>query len=315
MKKLEQIKKMVSNTPLIEIKYQFNNEIKYVYAKCEWYSLTGSIKDKVAYQILSDAYESNSIKEGDKIVEVSSGNMGLSLSAIANILGNPITILMPKNMSEERKKLIKMYGANLVETEDFHSAFDLCKDMKDNGYFFTEQFKNISNIKAHKEITSMEILSKSDYLKNTKYFVSGIGTSGTLSGIGEVLKEKLNINVLALEPENARIITSPPPYGKHQIQGISDELLPELFNKDLVDNVISISDNDAIAMAQKLCSELSLGVGISSGANFLGCVLSNENCITVFPDDNKKYLTTNLSIPLHTDLVDKIKLIDYKFLD
>ena len=124
----------------------------------------------------------------------------------------------------------------------------------------------------------------------------------------------MNINVIAIEPENARVITSPPPYLKHQLQGLSDEILPDLFKRELVDDVIQISDDDAIAMAQKLCTELSLGVGISSGANFIASVISEENSITVFPDDNKKYLSTNLTTPISTPLVDRIELISFKVL-
>ena len=168
METLNKIKKLLCNTPLIEIKYKYKDITNSVYAKCEFYSLTGSIKDKVAYQIISDAYNNGTLKKGDKIVEVSSGNMGISLCAIGNLTGNPITIIMPKNMSEERKKLIRLYGATLIETEDFKTAFELCNKLKDEGFFCTEQFKNTSNIIAHQTITSTEILSKSQHLQNIK---------------------------------------------------------------------------------------------------------------------------------------------------
>ena len=313
---LNKIKKSITNTPLIDIKYTLDGDCccccRHIFAKCEWYSLTGSIKDKVAYQILKDAYDTGRLKTGDKIVEVSSGNMGLSLCAIANLLCNPTTIIMPKTMSEERKKLIRLYGATLIETEDFTSAFKLCKEMVETGeYFCTEQFSNPSNKTAHKELTAREILKSKDQLSTAKTFVAGIGTSGTLSGIGGVLKEELNLEITAIEPENARIITGNAPFGKHQLQGLSDEILPDLYDKTLVDNVIQITDNDAIAMAQKLARELSLGVGISSGANIVGCILSETDAITVLPDDNKKYLSTNLSTPITTPFVDRVHFIDF----
>ena len=139
IEQLNNIKNLITNTPLIKITYIINNQIFHIFAKCEWYSLTGSIKDKVAYQILIDAYTQGRIRKGDKIVEVSSGNMGLSLTAIANILGNPTTIIMPKTMSEERKKLIKLYGATLIETENFTSAFELCKKMVSSGEYLVIQ--------------------------------------------------------------------------------------------------------------------------------------------------------------------------------
>ena len=317
---LNKIKKSITNTPLIDIKYTLEGDCccccRHIFAKCEWYSLTGSIKDKVAYQILKDAYETGKLKRGDKIVEVSSGNMGLSLCAIANILGNPTTIIMPKTMSEERKKLIRLYGATLIETEDFTSAFKLCKEMVASGeYYCTEQFANPSNKTAHREITAKEILSHKEKLSSVKTFVAGIGTSGTLSGIGEILKEELNLEITAIEPENARVITGTAPFGKHQLQGLSDEILPELYSDSLVDNVLQISDNDAIAMAQKLARELSLGVGISSGANIVGCILSKTDAITILPDDNKKYLSTNLSTPITTPFVDRVHFVDFDIIN
>lgn len=313
MDKFDNIKKLITNTPLIEITYKYNNKINTATTKCEWYSLTGSIKDKVAFNILKTAYDEGKLKKGDKIVEVSSGNMGISISAIGGLLGNPVTILMPKNMSEERKKLIKLYGATLIETEDFPSAFKLCDEMEKEGYYSTRQFENKANTIAHRDMTAKEIIDKADHI-NATTFVAGIGTSGTLSGVGGVLKEKLGLKTITIEPDNARIITANPPYGHHQLQGLSDEILPDLFIKNLCDKVVQITDNDAIAMSRKLSKDLALAVGISSGANFLGCVLSGEKAITIFPDDNKKYLSTDLSKDINTPLVDNIELISFRVL-
>jgi cysteine synthase A len=280
-----------------------------VYAKCEWFSLTGSIKDKTAYQILYDAYDKHIINNTTPIAEVSSGNMGISLTAIANLLGNPVTIIMPKFMSEERKKLLRLYGATLIETDDFPSAFKLCAEYENAGYFCPHQFENDSNAFVHANITAREIITQIPESNRVNAFVCGIGTSGTFSGIGKALKENLGVKVIAIEPDNARILTSKPPYGKHKLQGLSDEVLPKLYNSDLCDGVIQISDNDAIAMAQKLCRHLSLGVGISSGANFLCAVLTGGHVITIFPDDNKKYLSIDLSTSAQSSLVDDIELI------
>jgi len=313
MQKLRNIKSLVSNTPLVEIKYKFEGKVQVVYAKCEWFSLTGSIKDKAAYQIFYDAYKSGTLKSGDKIVEVSSGNMGISICAIANFLNNPTTIIMPKNMSKERKLLIKQYGSTLIETDNFKEAFKLCEEYKQNGYFCTNQFSNISNIKAHKNITAKEIFEK---IKDKKVsaFVSGVGTSGTLSGVGEFLKKKLNLKILAIEPDRARILTGKQPFLHHKLQGISDEIVPQLYDCGLVDDFIQITDNDALAMSQKLCKELSLAVGISGGANFLGSVLTRKKAVTVFPDDNKKYLSTDLTKPISTPLVEQIELVSVRIL-
>ncbi len=312
-KKFKTIKSLVTNTPIVEINYSFNGSKHKVYAKCEWYSLTGSIKDKVAYQIFFDAYTNEQLHTGDKIVEVSSGNMGISICAVANLLGNPVTIIMPKNMSSERKSLIRQLGATLVETDDFKSAFDLCEEYKKNGYFCTEQFANTSNIKAHALFTAHEIIKQLKN-KNIYSFVAGVGTSGTLVGVGKSLKKSIGTKIVAIEPSRARILSNIPPFCHHKIQGISDEIVPSLYDDNIIDEIIPISDRDAIAMSQKLCTELSLPVGISSGANFLGCVLSEKNAVTTFADDNKKYLSTDLSKPIHTELVDSIELINFKLL-
>lgn len=313
MEKLKNIKKLLSNTPLVDIEYRFNNEIKHVYAKCEWFSLTGSIKDKAAYQIFYDAFKNKKLKKGDKIVEVSSGNMGIAICAMANLLGLNITIIMPKNMSDERKHLIRLYGATLVEVDNFKEAFILADEYVKQGYFCTNQFANESNAKAHRNITAKEIYSKLKKL-NVEAFVSGVGTSGTLSGIGKVLKDKMNLKIIAIEPDKARILSKQLPYLHHKIQGISDEIVPELYDENLIDAIIPIKDEDAIAMAQKLCRELSLGVGISSGANFIGCVLSNKNAVTVFADDNKKYLSTDLTKTFSSSIVNEIELLKIKVL-
>ncbi len=313
MQNLTKIKKLISASPIVDIEYEFEGNIRHVYTLLGWFSLTGSIKDRVAYQIFYDAIKKKQINSSTKVVEVSSGNMGISVCSIANLLNLETTIIMPKFMSEERKKIIKLFGAKLVLVDNFKEAFDLCAKYEKRGYFCTHQFENESNSIAHYSITGKEIYSK---LKNkdVRSFVSGIGTSGTLMGAAKFLKEKMDIEVVALEPTNAPILTNSAPLKKHSIQGLSDEIIPKIYNKNLVDKIIQITDNDAIAMSQKLCKELSLGVGVSCGANFLGCVLSGTNAVTTFADSNKKYLSTNLTQNVQSDLVDKIKLISLKVL-
>ena len=310
-KVLTKIKKLVSNSPIVDITYSYDNHIRHVYTQLGWFSLTGSIKDRVAYQIFYDAIKKKQINSNTKVVEVSSGNMGISVCAIANLLKLDTTIIMPKLMSEERKKLIQLFGAKLVLVDSFIDAFKLCEEYEQKGYFCPHQFENKSNVLAHYNITGKKLFSK---IKNKQVstFVSGVGTGGTLVGAGKFLKEKMNLKVLAIEPKKAPILTKSAPLKKHSIQGLSDEIVPKIYDKNLVDEIIQIDDDDAIAMSLKLCKELSLGVGISSGANFLGCVLSNTNAVTTFADSNKKYLSTNLSQNVESKLVDKIKLISVK---
>ena len=305
---LKNLKKLFNYGPIVDIMYEFNGVVRHVYAYCGWYSLTGSIKDRVAYQIFSDAIKNNTINPKTKVVEVSSGNMGISVCAIANLLGLETTIIMPKTMSEERKKLIKLYGANLVLVDNFIEAFKLCEKYEQDGCFCPHQFDNASNLDSHYLFTGKEIYKK---LKdeNLSSFVAGIGTSGTLVGAGLYLKEKMNLDIIALEPKNAPILSKSAPLRKHEIQGLSDEIVPKIYDENIVDKIIQIDDIDAIAMSQKLCKELALGVGISSGANFLGCILSNNDSVTVFPDCNKKYLSTKLSQKVESSLVDKIHLL------
>ena len=311
MNKLNEVNKLIGNTPLIEVSYSYKGKVKTVLAKLEWYNLSGSIKDRPAYEIIKTAYEKGELKEGQTICETTSGNMGISISAIARLINNPVVICMPKFMSEERKELLKLYGAKLELTENFIEAFKKAEEYKKNGAYLTYQFENDNNPKAHFNGTAKEIFSK---LKDIPYFVSGVGTGGTLMGIGSFLKSKLGTKIVALDPKEASLLTFGRSMGKHKIQGLSDEIIPKIYDRSLVDSIIQISSDDAVCMAQKLCKELGLGVGISSGANFLACVLTGDRAVTVFADDNKKYLSTDLSGNLKSDLVDEIKLIGYKVL-
>ena len=311
MNKLNEVKRLIGNTPLIEVSYSYKGKVKTVLAKLEWYNLSGSIKDRPAYEIIKTAYEKGELKEGQTICETTSGNMGISISAIARLINNPVVICMPKFMSEERKELLKLYGAKLELTENFIEAFKKAEEYKKNGAYLTYQFENDNNPKAHFNGTAKEIFSK---LKDIPYFVSGVGTGGTLMGIGSFLKSKLGTKIVALDPKEASLLTFGRSMGKHKIQGLSDEIIPEIYDRSLVDSIIQISSDDAVCMAQKLCKELGLGVGISSGANFLACVLTGDRAVTVFADDNKKYLSTDLSGNVKSDLVDEIKLIGYKVL-
>lgn len=313
LNRFKQIKKLIGNTPLVQIFYKFRGKKSSMFAKLEWYNLTGSIKDRVAYQIMFDAYNQGAITQKSKVYEITSGNMGISIAGVCNLLGNECEIIMPKSMSEERKKLIKLYGAKLTLVDDFKQGFVISKQLERQGEFLAHQFENQSNFNAHYNSTAKEIFKKLND-KKINSFVAGVGTSGTLMGVGAYLKEHASCQVVGIEPENARILTNKCPFLPHKIQGLSDQKLPELYNENLVDQVIQIRDNDAIKMAQKLCQKFSLGVGISSGANFLGCVLKGDKSVTTFADDNKKYLSTDLTNLVSSQLVDEIELIDIKVL-
>lgn len=290
--------KNIGNTPMIKIIYKNGDNLNYIYTKLEYYNPTGSIKDRMVNYILDKAKVEGTLKDNMPIIEATSGNTGIAIASYGARYNHPVYIFMPDFVSGERIKIMEMFGANVITRTKEEGGFKKCiedaKRLKErlNGYS-TDQFNNIDNIMAHYNTTAKEI----DYkLKNIDYFISGIGTGGTLIGIGKYLKEKQNTKVIALEPETLAMITNGIKQS-HKIEGIGDDFIPSIVDLELLDDVILIDDKEAINMASKIAKELGLGVGISSGANLLASILINNNnrVVTVFPDDNKKYISTDLS--------------------
>lgn len=293
------IDKLIGNTPMVKIKCKYKNEIKYIYAKLEYYNYTGSIKDRVINYIIKDGIKNNKLIKGMPIIEATSGNTGISLSALGRLYNHKVYIFMPDWVSHERYELMKLYGANikLITKEEggFKEAIKQAIKLKEqtNG-FLTNQFSNDLNIKAHYETTGNEIIKQTP---NIDAFVCGIGTGGTLMGVGKRLKEyNKNIKLIALEPDKMPLLSKNEIIDEHKIEGIGDDFIPELVDKKMIDDVILINDMDAINMSRKLALKFGLGVGISSGANFLASILSGyKNVVTIFADDSKKYLSTDLT--------------------
>lgn len=315
----------IGDTPLIKIKYKYNGEEKYVYSKLESYNLTGSIKDRVAYYIINEAYKNKELKRGMKIVEATSGNTGIALAAMGAYFGNPVRIYMPDWVSQERVKIMNMYNAEVIliskEEGGFKKALQEAKEYaKKNNAFLSNQFENKNNILAHYETTGKEIVEKLG--DNIGGFVSGIGTGGTLMGTAKRLKESNeNIKIYALEPDKMPLLSQNKIFGNHKIEGIGDDFIPRIVEKDLIDKIILINDEDAINMSRKISLDLGIGVGISSGANMIASILAKEenskNIVTVFPDDNKKYLSTDLSKPINNNtkfISNQVELLDYEFI-
>lgn len=313
----------ILETPLIKIKYKYNNIENYLYVKLESYNITGSIKDRAIKYMIEDAYSNNLLKEGDKIVEVTSGNTGISLASIAHNYNNSVHIFMPDWVSVERLKLIKMYGARVTlfskDSGGFISARkNAYKYALENNAYYIDQFNNLSNVRAHYDTTAIEILNK---VNNISGIVSGIGTGGTLMGIGKRFKEfNKNIKIIALEPEGYALLSNKKTNYSHKIEGIGDDFIPNIVDKNLIDEIVLVNDMDSINMSKKIASNLGIGVGISSGANFIASVLSNDNgdnkIVTVFADDNKKYLSTDLSGNIDNNkgfISNKIELLGYEF--
>jgi cysteine synthase A len=299
---------LIGNTPLFEIEFMYRGKPGMIYAKAEYLNMTGSIKDRMARHIMREAYRKNLIKPGDRVVEATSGNTGIAFAAVGRALGHPVTIFMPDWMSEERKNLIRSYGADivLVSKEDggFLGSIERTRKMAedDNNVFLPRQFENEDNIQAHYTTTGPEIWWQLRmHGRRTDGLVAGVGTGGTIMGTGRYLREmNPSVKLYPLEPSNSPTMSTGYKVGGHRIQGISDEFIPAIVKLDELDEVVAVDDGDSIIMAQKLASELGIAVGISSGANFLGALMKLEELgedatvVTIFSDDNKKYLSTGL---------------------
>ena len=305
--RLSGLSQIVGNTPLLEIPFEFRGKQRVIYAKSEQLNLTGSIKDRMALHILKRAYRSGQLHPGDTIAEATSGNTGISFAAIGRALGHPVNIFMPDWMSRERKDLIASYGAEIVpvshEQGGFLGSIQLAEKFaaSHRDVFLPCQFSNDANAEAHQTTTGPEIWLQLEAAGRVPdAFVAGVGTGGTVMGVGRFLRGKnAKISVHPVEPSESPTLSLGHKVGKHRIQGISDEFIPPIVDLAALDGIIAISDGDSILMAQKLASTLGLGVGISSGCNFLAAVkvqemLGDAMVVTVFPDSNKKYLSTDL---------------------
>ena len=302
-----ELSKLVGNTPLLAVDFLFRGERRRIFAKAENFNFTGSIKDRMALHILRTARQSGALQPGAPIAEATSGNTGIAFAALGRSLGHPVTIFMPDWMSQERKDLIRSFGAEirLVSSEEggFLGSIQMSEAWAartPNG-FLPCQFTNEANVEAHYLSTGPEIMAQLQArgLKPDA-FVAGVGTGGTVMGVGKFLKEHIpTIKIHPMEPDNSPTLRTGCKIGKHRIQGISDEFIPAIVKLDQLDAIVSVDDGDAILMAQKL-ARLGLGVGISSGANFLAALMAQEKLgpeavvVTVFCDDNKKYLSTDL---------------------
>jgi cysteine synthase A len=327
--RINNLSSLIGNTPLLSIEFNYEGENRLIYAKAENLNMTGSIKDRMAFHILKRGYERGYLSPGAVIVEATSGNTGISFSAIGRALGHLVIIFMPDWMSEERKNLIRSLGAKirLVSREEngFIGSIRLAEDWakKTKNAFLPSQFSNEDNIEAHYMTTGPEMWWQLSFRSlKPDAFVAGVGTGGTIMGAGRFMKEKNpDIKLYPLEPSNSPTLSTGHKVGCHRIQGISDEFIPPILDLSSLNEIIGVDDGDAILMAQKLALNLGIGVGISSGANFLGALKvqnelgSDSIVITVLPDDNKKYLSTDLlrEEPIRMDfLSSRVELLKYR---
>jgi cysteine synthase A len=306
--RLAALAEVVGNTPMFAIEFRYRGRTGTVYAKAEHLNLTGSIKDRMALHVLRSAYSAGRLEPGETIVEATSGNAGIAFAALGRALGHPVAIYMPNWMSQERRDLIRSYGAEICsvtrEEGGFLGSIRLTEERaaRHQGTFLPRQFENAANVEAHRLGTGPEILAQLAAAGLVPdVFVAGVGTGGTVMGTGSALRAACpGIRIHPVEPAESPTLTTGHKVGSHRIQGISDEFIPKIVRLEQLDPVLAISDGDSILMAQKLAATLGLGVGISSGCNFLAAVQAAAGSphpqvvATVFPDCNKKYLSTGL---------------------
>ena len=306
--RLAGLKHLIGNTPLLAIDFAFEGRRRRLFAKAENLNMTGSVKDRMALHIVRSAYDDGLLRSGDPIIEATSGNTGISFSAIGRALGHPVTIFMPDWMSSERVNLLRSFGATIrmVSHEDggFLGSIEQAEQHARAlaRAFLPRQFSNEDNAEAHALTTGPEIWWQLGHMDlEPDAFVAGVGTGGTIMGAGRFLRTmRPDVKLYPVEPANSPTLSTGHRVGEHRIQGISDEFIPSIVDLDFLDDVIAVDDGDAILMAQKLASGLGLGVGISSGANFLAALEAQEmlgpeaTVATIFSDSNKKYLSTAL---------------------
>ncbi|MDO4662527.1 MAG: cysteine synthase A [Tissierellia bacterium] len=269
-----------------------------IFVKVEKENPAGSIKDRIALNMIQAAIDSGKLKKGMKIVEPTSGNTGIALAMIGKAMGFDVVLVMPESMSIERRKLMQSFGAKLILTGEggMKASVEKAKELAEkDDYYMPDQFENENNYLAHEKYTGPEIY---DNLKDIGGFIAGVGTGGTVTGVGHFLKSKdQNIKIWAIEPEESPMLTKGVA-GGHKIQGIGANFIPKVLDRDVLDNVLTVKSEDAIEMAKRLSQEEGLSVGISSGANVLGALEMSKvvdgNIVTVLPDSAERYISTDL---------------------
>lgn len=291
---------MIGNTPLLQLKTE--EGMAKVYVKLESFNPGGSIKDRAALGMIEKAEADGKLKEGSVIVEPTSGNTGIGLAMIGKIKGYRVVIIMPDTMTLERRNMIKAYGAELILTpgkQGMKGAIEKAKELveENDNFFMPNQFSNEANPQKHHETTGVEILKD---VPEINAFVAGVGTGGTLMGVGKYLKEnKDNVKIYGVEPYSSSVLNGEAP-GAHKIQGIGAGFIPDIYNEKFVDDVFRVKDEDAIEMARNTARENGILVGVSSGANIyaamnLAKALGEDKVVvTVAPDGGEKYLSTGL---------------------
>lgn len=302
MKVANSVYELIGRTPIVKLNRSVDGDSAEVYLKLEFMNPGSSVKDRIALAMIEDSEKKGLIKPGDTIIEPTSGNTGIGLAMVAAAKGYKTILVMPETMSIERRNLLRAYGAELVLTpgpEGMGGAIRKADELaKENGYFVPQQFKNTANPEVHRLTTGPEIVEQmGDQLDA---FISGVGTGGTISGAGAVLKEAYpGISIVAVEPVDSPVLSGGKP-GPHKIQGIGAGFIPEILNTDIYDEIVQIKNDEAMETARKVAKEEGLLVGISSGAAISAAIQvakklgKGKKVLAIIPSNGERYLSTAL---------------------
>ncbi|UXR78533.1 MULTISPECIES: cysteine synthase A [unclassified Staphylococcus] len=302
-KPVENITQIIGQTPVVKLRHQAGEDAADIYVKLEYQNPGGSVKDRIALAMIEQAEKEGKIKPGDTIVEPTSGNTGIGLAFVCAAKGYKAVFTMPETMSQERRNLLKAYGAELVLTpgsEAMKGAIKKAKELKEeHGYFEPQQFENLANPRVHELTTGPELVEQFEG-KTIDAFLAGVGTGGTLSGVGKVLKEKYpDIQIVAIEPEDSPVLSGGEP-GPHKLQGLGAGFVPGTLNTDIYEEVIKVGNEVAMETSRRVAKEEGILGGISSGAAIHAAIQKakelgkGKTVVTVLPSNGERYLSTPL---------------------
>ena len=292
---------LIGNTPIIKLNKISKEQKADIYLKLEWINPGGSVKDRIALNMIEQAEKEGLLKPGDTIIEPTSGNTGIGIAMIGAAKGYKTILTMPDSLSIERQKILKGYGAELLLTpakEGMFGSIDIAKELVNkHGYFMPMQFKNLHNPQAHMKTTALEIIRD---LPDLDYFIAAVGTGGTITGVGTILKEhNSSINIQAVEPKGSAVLSGNQK-GPHKIQGIGAGFIPDILDTSIYNDIIQIEDEEAFKMARYLAKEQGLFIGISTGANVAAALKvakkakETDKILTISPSNAERYLSTEL---------------------
>ncbi|MBL7049467.1 MAG: cysteine synthase A [Nitrospira sp.] len=301
-KPVDSVLDLIGNTPMVRINRLVPEGSADIYAKIESFNPCKSVKDRICLAMVQAAEKDGKIRKGDTLIEPTSGNTGIGLAFVGAAKGYKIALTMPETMSMERRNMLKSLGANLILTDgtrDMTGAMEMAKTLaEEKHYHQLQQFANPANPEAHRQTTAQEILNQ---LKDVDAFVAGVGTGGTLTGVGEILKQELGaqVRVIAVEPAKSSVLSGGNA-GLHDIQGIGAGFIPDTLNRSIIDDIIQVTDDEAIETTRLIMKQEGILCGISSGANLFAAIKiakllgAGKKVVTMFCDTGERYLSTRL---------------------